>query len=247
MPREARNRRWIVPAAVAALALLAAGCSSGGLAREYEYEENLYLDLDGSATLYVSASVPALAALRGLDLDVDPRARFDADAIRALYEGPGVDVAALSTSRRDSRRFVHLQLDADNLSSLTALAPLSWSWYGFEREGELFAFRQVVGAAASRPVGDVGWTGEELVAFRLHLPSRIESHHAPDGVERGNILTWEQRLSDRLRSAPLELQARIEAESILVNTLVLFGSTVVAALMALATIVWWIARPSRAG
>ena len=32
-------------------------------------EEDLYLALDGSATLVVNASIPALVALRGLDLD----------------------------------------------------------------------------------------------------------------------------------------------------------------------------------
>ena len=40
----------------------------------YEYEEELYLGLDGSATLNVNASVPALVALRGVDLNQSARA-----------------------------------------------------------------------------------------------------------------------------------------------------------------------------
>ncbi len=46
-------------------ATLAACARSGVLRPEYEYEEELYLALDGSAQLNVNASVAALAALRG--------------------------------------------------------------------------------------------------------------------------------------------------------------------------------------
>ena len=51
--------------AALSLALLLAGCSLP-FGREYEYEEQLYLDVDGSATVIVNASMPALVALRGL-------------------------------------------------------------------------------------------------------------------------------------------------------------------------------------
>ena len=67
-------RSWVVIALAAAVA--AAGCGSGVLKKQYEYEEELYLSLDGSATLSVNASVPALVALRGVDLNVSPRVRF---------------------------------------------------------------------------------------------------------------------------------------------------------------------------
>jgi len=49
-------RSWVVIALAAAVA--AAGCG-GLLKKQYEYEEELYLSLDGSATLSVNASVPA--------------------------------------------------------------------------------------------------------------------------------------------------------------------------------------------
>jgi hypothetical protein len=87
-------------AAIVAVAVLVGGCS-GLLKEQYEYEEELYLSLDGSATLNVNASVAALVALRGADLDVDPRARLDRNRVRAFFEGPGVEVARVSTSRRD--------------------------------------------------------------------------------------------------------------------------------------------------
>ncbi len=80
-----------------------------------EYEEELFLALDGSATLNLNASVASLVALRGVDLDVDPRARIDRGDVRALFEGPGVEVTRVSLSRRDRRRFVHVSVDVADI------------------------------------------------------------------------------------------------------------------------------------
>ena len=80
----------------------------------------------------------------------------------------------------------------------------------------------------------------------MHLPSRIPYHNAPSHtVERGNILVWEQPLTARLKSEPLDIQAQLETESILVRTLVLFGWTIVAAALAFALVIWWMARKGR--
>src|SRR6266702_904370 len=102
-------RSW-VPIVIAAAVMLSA-CGGRLVKKQYEYEEELYLGLDGSATLNVSGSVPALIALRGADLNANPRARFDRERIRAFYEGPGVTITALSSSRRYGRRFVHVSMD----------------------------------------------------------------------------------------------------------------------------------------
>jgi hypothetical protein len=42
------------------------------LFRQYEYEEDMFLSLDGSATITVSASIPALNALRGTVIRCEP-------------------------------------------------------------------------------------------------------------------------------------------------------------------------------
>lgn len=224
-----------------------AGCARSGVFRpDYEYEEELYLALDGSATLNVNASVAALVALRGADLDVDPRARIDRDRVRALFGAPGADVR-VSLSRRDGRRFVHVSVDIDDIRQASRIAPFAWSTYRFERQGEVFAFRQVVGRAAGGPVAGVGWTGRELVLFKIHLPSEIVFHNSQAGVLRGNILEWEQPLAARLQGEPLDLQVQVETESILFTTLLLFAATIVAAALTFAAVVWWIARRGREG
>jgi hypothetical protein len=238
-------RSWTVVALVAAL--VAAGCGGGVLKKQYEYEEELYLALDGSATLNVNASVPALVALRGADLTVSPRARFERERLRAFFEGPGATVAAISSSRRYGRRFVHVSVNVADVRLLQGLVPFAWSSYRFDRDGEVFTFRQTVGAPAGKPVGDVGWDGRELIAFRIHVPSKIAFHNTPSHrEERGNILEWEQPLADRLHGTPIDIQAQMATQSILARTLLLFGSTVVAAFLTLAAVIWWVSRRGRA-
>lgn len=227
-----------------AAALLAATCGGGVFKQEYEYEEELYLYLDGSATINVNASVASLVALRGAPLDVDPRARLDRDAVREYFGGSGA-APRVTLSRRDGRRFVHVRIDVDDVRRISERTPFAWSSYAFDRRDDVFEFRQVVGPPAGAAVGNVGWDGEELVAFRMHLPSEIVFNNTPIPVQRGNILEWEQPLRDRLEGARMDLQVHLETESILYTTLLLFGSTIAAAALAFAAVVWWFVRRGR--
>ena len=232
-------------ATVVLAALLLAACQTLGLIKQYEYDERIELSLDGSAVVDINASIPALVALRGATLSVDPEARFDRRTFRRLYEGAGVAVRDVSAFRRHGRRFVHIRLDVSDIAALPRLAPMSWSRYRLDRLNEEFRFVQEVGPAAQLDVGDVGWTGNELIAFRVHPPSRINFHNSPLGVERGNILVWEQTLRARLSGAPLRMEARMQTQSILYRTLWLFAGTFIAAMLVLAFIIWLVSRKGR--
>lgn len=232
-------------ALVCALASAACGGGNGFGKPQPEYEEELYLALDGTATLNVNASVASLVALRGLDLNADPRARLDRERLRQMFAGPGARVTSVSLSRRKGRRYVHVGIDVDDVRKLPSLGPFAWSRYRFERRTDAVEFGQTLGAAAARPVGNVGWTGDEIVSFRLHIPSEITFHNTT-GVDRGNILEWDQPLADRLRGEPLELQVQMESKSILYSTLLLFGATIVAAALAFAIVIYLIVRKGRA-
>ena len=227
------------------IVLVSTACQQLGLVKQYEYDERVELSLDGSAVVDINASIPALVALRGVALDVHPEARFDRQAFRRLFAAPGVTVREVTAFRRHGRRFVHVRLDVGDVSLLPALAPLSWSHYRLDRIDNEFRFIQEVGPSAAATVGDVGWNGTELVAFRVHLPSRINFHNSPLGIERGNILVWEQPLRERLAGAPLRMEARMDTISILYHTLWLFGGTFAAAMAMLALVVWWVSRKGR--
>lgn len=228
---------------VLAASLLASACR-GAFSRKYEYEEDVFLELDGSATVYVNASVPALVALRDFDLPLDPAARVDRQDLRRMFATPVTTVESVSLSRRDRRRYVHLRIGVGDIRELGRAAPFAWSAYDLRRgSGEEVTFLQTVGASRNRSVGDVGWTGRELVAFRLHLPSRVSWHNSPSGtVERGNIIAWEQPLAARLRGEPVGIEVRMEAQSILSRTLMLFGLTILLAGFTFAAVVWLMRR-----
>jgi hypothetical protein len=241
LPRQQRNA--ILLCGLCALGVLVVGaCGGTALFRQYEYEEEVYLSLDGSATVYVNSSIPALNALRGTSFDPDPDARVDTAAVRAYYSTPATRVVRVTQSRRSNRRFVHVRLDVEDVTRLGGVAPFAWSKYQFAHNGDLFKYLQIVGAAAGKDPGNAGWNGGEIVAFRLHLPSKIRYHNTKRNVGRGNILVWEQPLAERLRSVPIELDARMDRQSILYTTLWLFGATFVAVALAFGVVVLWVVR-----
>ncbi len=238
--------RLFVFAAVGAAAFLTTACGGNILSRKYEYDEDIYLALDGSATVYLNASVPALVALRGLHLDVDPRSRLDRAAVRAMFESPVAHVESVTASRRDNRRYIHLRIHVPDVTRLGEAAPFGWSRYGITRADAVIKYRQLLGPAADRAVGNVGWTGRELMAVRLHLPSRVPFHNSPSKeVQRGNIIVWEQTLADRLRGQPLDIEAHMETRSILARTLTLFGLMVGLAALTFALVIWLVRRRGR--
>jgi hypothetical protein len=230
-----------------ALVALAASVSCRSiLPTQYEYDEEINLSLDGSATMFVNGSVPALVALRGIPLDPRPAAPLDREALRQFFTTDGVRVARVGTSRRNGRRFVHLRLEVSDVRTLHETRAFSWERIALTHTGDQYVYTAIVGAAADATAPDAGWTGRELVAFRLHLPARIRYHNAPTKrVERGNILEWEQPLAARLRGEPVRIEARMDQESILYSTLTLFALMALLVALTFVVIIWWVVRKGR--
>lgn len=243
--------------AAAALVISVAACGGTGFGRQYEYDEQLYLQADGSAAVVLNASIPALIALRGLALDPNPRARIDRNRVRELVAEPGLEITRVSrTWRRSGRQFIQIRAEIDDVQKLRATKLFGWSTYevrtSHENGRDYRNYKQVVGAPAGAPPQNAGWDGTELVSFKLHLPSRVDWHNVRDidtnetrSVERGNILTWEQRLSDRLSGKPVELVVKMETGSILYRTLSLFAASFGAAILLLVGVIWMVIRRGR--
>lgn len=222
--------------------------------RQYEYEEDLTIALDGSARLTVNASLAALEALRGIDLD-PAGGSVDRARVRAAFQSPVTEVTSVPRPwRRHGRQFVQVNILVSDIRRLHEAPPFSWSRYELAEDNGTHVFRQTVGASAMRPgtLKNVGWTGSEIVGFRVHFPSRILDHNArdletdePTGIHRGNILAWEQHLTDRLDGHPISIVVRMESQSILYRTLWLFAGAFLAAVATLALIVWWTMRKGR--
>jgi hypothetical protein len=235
-----------------ALSVVAAACGGGVFGKVYEYEEDVYVSLDGSAELIVNASIAALVALRGLDLPVDSAVRLDPNRIRAAYASPTTDVTRVSRFwRRQGRRFVQVRLHIADIRRLSEAAPFSWSSYELAAKDGLVVYRQTIGKSALRPgtLQNFGWSGGELVAFRLHMPSRIVYHNARDletnetsEIARGNILSWEQHLTDRLDGRPISIEVKMDRQSILYRTLWLFAGAFAAAVALIGALIWMTIR-----
>ncbi len=243
-----------VSAVAAALVALAAAACGSPLGSKYEYQEQLYLRVDGKATVVIDASIPALVALRGVTLDPDAPASTDRAALRRMFEAAGCHVDNVGQPwRRNGRRFIQVRLSTRDVRGLSECGLLAWSAYALDTvDDDNLRFRQTVGKPAAAAPGKVKWTGSEVVAFRVHVPSRIREHNVrrldadrPGDIERGNILTWQQRLADRLAGKPVVMDVRMDADSILFTTLWLFGGAFVAAVSALAGVVWLVVRRGR--
>ena len=221
--------------------------AGGDCCRQFEYDEDIYLSLDGTATIYVNGSLPALVALRGADFDVSPAARFDKDRIAAFFASPGVRVVRVTSSRRQGRRFAHVRLEVDDIRKLPQARAFSLGHDPVRPDGRrCTASARTWARRRTRPSATSAGTGTELVGFRLHLPSKIAYHNAgPDNLLRGNILAWEQTLSERLAGQPLEMEARMEPTTILYHTLWLFLGSMSAAFAVLALIIWWVVKKGK--
>jgi len=241
--------------AACVLAAATVAACSNPLGRQYEYDEQTYLAVDGSATVVVNSSLPALVALRGASLDPKPDGSADRDAIRQMYQSAGcaVDKVGRFWYRR-GRRFVQVQVSTNDVRTLSKCALLSWSAYSLAPDDEApggLRFQQTVSPPAGKDPGAVNWDGSELMAFKLHAPSKIRFQNVKklDGTngstERGNILTWEQTLADRRAGKPIDMVVRMEATSILYTTVWLFVGAFAAAVLVLVLLIWMTIRKGR--
>jgi hypothetical protein len=240
---------------VIALAAISACAGWWPFGAHYEYEEQVYLSVDGRASVVVDASLPALVALRGLPIDPALSSSIDRDGIRRVLESSGCTVDSVSRPwTRLGRRFVQMQIAIADVRQPQPCGLLAWSSYSLTSiDPDGLEYQQTVGPSAKTTAPSAAaWDGTELVAFKLHAPSRIRYQNVKrlDGTngtyERGNILTWEQRLSDRLAGTPVAMDVKMDATSILHTTLWLFAGAFAAAVLLLVIVIWLVFRRGRA-
>lgn len=252
--RRVHRAAFLLSVVVAAGAL--AACNRV-LGKEYEYEEDVTLALDGSAIVNINASIASLVALRGLDIDPNPRTRFDQQyvaSVRRQAEAAGCTVERVSSTSwyRNGRRFIQIRLNVPDISAASTCGLLAWSKYAYVDDGTAISLRQEAGAPAGKDVPAAGWSGSEVVAFKLHLPSKITFHNMRDAETgntvaplRGNILAWEQSLSDRRAGKPLVMEMKMDRQSILKRTLLLFAAAFAAAVLMMGGAIWWVVKRPR--
>lgn len=221
------------------LALLLASQIGGCLV--YEFEHEMWLRVDGSGSLNVTGRPELWAAFKGAG---GPEGEVTPDALRALFERSGLEVRRVTLTERGGRPYLFVSADFEDVNRLGGSPAFPDLEIGLRREGERLVFegrwrRAGKGEVAQPPPG-------ELVAFRVHVPSRVYSHkNAADGVERGNILSWRESLESALDGRPLDFGAEIGDSSILRGMLALFAGAIALGGALVAFAIWLLWRRGR--
>jgi len=230
----------MIPRLAAALLLVTAlrGCLT------YEYEHEIWLQVDGSGVVNVTGRPALWTAFKSLPLDEsDPEAMKK--AARKLFEESGLEVRRVTVTKRRGHRYLFVSAafkDVNRISYTRAFPDLR---VGLRREdGRLSMDGSWQRPIEALPGGEKDRDG--LMAVRFHLPSRVYSHrHAADGVERGNILGWRQDTAAALDGGRLEFGATMDERSILSSTVMLFAGAVVLAVVLLSVALWAVVRQGR--
>jgi hypothetical protein len=155
------------------------------------------------------------------------------EALRELFERSGLRVNRVTLTRRGGRPYLFVSADFDDLNALRGTPAFPDLDLRLVRDGE----RLRLDGAWSRPPGapDVGPRDRDgLMAVRFHLPSKVFEHkNATRGVERGNIVGWEQDVAAARDGRPLPFGAVMDQRSILGSTVALFSAAIVLALLTL--------------
>jgi len=230
----------MIPRLAAALLLVTAlrGCLT------YEYEHEIWLQVDGSGVVHVTGRPALWTAFKSLPLDEsDPEAMKK--AARKLFEESGLDVKRVTVTRRRGHRYLFVSAafkDVNRISYTPAFPDLR---VGLRREdGRLMLDGSWQRPIEALPGGEKDRDG--LMAVRFHLPSKVYSHRrAADGVERGNILGWRQETAAAFDGGRLEFGATMDERSILSSTVMLFAGAVVLAVVLLSIALWAVVRQGR--
>jgi len=230
----------MIPRLAAALLLATAlrGCLT------YEYEHEIWLQVDGSGVVNVTGRPALWTAFKSLPLDEsDPEAMKA--AVLKLFQESGLEVRRVTVTKRRGHRYLFVSAafkDVNRISYTRAFPDLR---VGLRREdGRLMLDGSWQRPIEALPGGEKDRDG--LMAVRFHLPSRVYGHRrAADGVERGNILSWRQETTVALDGGRLEFGATMDERSILSSTVMLFAGAVVLAVVLLSIALWAAVRQGR--
>jgi hypothetical protein len=210
----------------------------------YEYEHEIWLQVDGSGTVNVTGRPALWTAFKSLSLDEgDPEAMKK--AARSLFERSGLKVRRVTVTKRRGHRYLFVAAEFKDVNRVSYTPAFPDLRVGLRREeGRLMLDGSWQRPMEALPGGESDREG--LMAVRFHLPSKVYGHRrAADGVERGNILGWRQETGAALDGGRLEFGAEMDDRSILSSTVMLFAGAVVLAVLLLAVALWAVVRQGR--
>ena len=202
----------------------------------YEYEHEFWLRTDGSGSVFVTGRPALWVAFKGLGRGEDPEGTATREAARAFFEKAGLRVNRVTLTRRRGQRYLFVSADFDDVNKLAASGAFPDLDIALRREGRRLRLTGAWRPPEGSPPVPTGHR-EGLLAVRFHLPSKVYLHdNAADGVERGNIVSWRQSVDQAQSARPVAFGAVMDDRSILLSTVILFGSAIGLALLILISI-----------
>lgn len=195
------------------LTILLLGALSG--CTPYEYEEDLDLEVDGSGEIRVSGTEELFRLLYGIDEDLD------ISAVTDRFESPELEVVSIERSHRRGHGYLHVRARFEDVRRLSDQAIFSGRRYRLESGDRYLDLTVDIRHVQKQDTPER--LREGSFRFRVHFPSPVRHHNSDTGIERGNIITWEQSLSDHLAGEPLHIEARFERRTVLRVTLTLLA------------------------
>jgi hypothetical protein len=188
------------------LALIAAsGCAT------YEYEEEVFLEVDGSGDIRMSGSEAAVEALH----------HVDADHAASLFEADGVQIVSVRETERDLRKFVHVEARFAEWEDLCCTPAFQGRACRLVSGEDGLALH--LSLPSPRESAPESLDPQAILALRYHFPSTIHYHNSPGGIERGNILAWKRTLREHFAGRPLDVEVRFDRRTILEATVSIVG------------------------
>jgi hypothetical protein len=212
------------------LLLAASGCTT------YEYEEEVFLEVDGSGEIRMSGSTAAIEALHGLD-------EATAERAKALFVGQGVEILSALETERERRKFVHVQARFSDWEKLCEIPAFRNRGCRLTKGEDGLALE--LSLPSPRAAAPESLDPRALLALRYHFPSTIRYHNSPGDVERGNILSWKRTLREHFAGRPLDLAVRFDRRTILAATARVMGLALSLVLASIATALWVMVRKGR--
>jgi hypothetical protein len=211
----------------------------------YEYEHEFWLRVDGSGAVNVTGRPALWTAFKGLGSADDPDGTATREAARELFARSGLRVKRVTLTHRGGQAYLFVSAEFSDVNRISYTPAFPDLRVALWNQGDRLHLEGSWQRPMDTPIiGDRDREG--LMAVRFHLPSRIYSHkNAAEGVERGNILAWRQKVSTALDGGRLEFGAVMDQRSILFSTVVLFVGAVVLAVLLVAAALWAVVRRGR--
>jgi len=184
------------------------GCTS------YEYEEEIFLNVDGSGRVRVSGSRAFLES-------VDSLYRGELESIETSLSQQGFEVDSVRETRRDARAFIHVQGGFSEWNQLCSSPLFASRDCGLARDDDGLTVNMTIRESGGVPTSVAP---DAPVAVRFHFPSAVRFHNSKTGIERGNIIRWQRSAEQHFGGSELYIEARFEQRSILRTTAVILGT-----------------------